>query len=124
MSDAGRISIGIDVGGTFTDAALGDGTQTVRAKALTTPDDISRGVIAACELLGQRKGVSLDALLPSVARFGLGTTAVTNALASRAGLRVGLITTRGFEDCVPAANARSVSQNGWLRLPWSIAERR
>lgn len=123
MSDA-LVSIGIDVGGTFTDAVLGEAGRTWRAKALTTQDDISRGVIAACELLAERKGLALDALLPSVERFGLGTTAVTNALASRAGAKVGLITTRGFEDCVPAANGRSVSDNGFLRLPWSIAERR
>ncbi len=124
MSEARAITIGIDVGGTFTDAVLGDGVETVRAKALTTQDDISRGVIDACELLAARKGLTLDALLPSVQRFGLGTTAVTNALASRSGRRVGLITTRGFEDCVPAANGRVISQDGWLRLPWSIAPRR
>lgn len=118
------LSIGIDVGGTFTDAVIGDGAHTLRAKALTTQDDISRGVVAACELLAERYGKALDALLPSVQRFGLGSTAVTNTLAARTGRRVGLITTRGFEDCVPAANARSVSVDGWLRLPWSIVERR
>ena len=36
-------------------------------------------------------------MLQRVTRFGLGTTAVTNAITARRGVRVGLMTTRGFE---------------------------
>ena len=39
--------LGVDVGGTFTDAVLVDGDRLVTAKAPSTPDDQSRGVLAA-----------------------------------------------------------------------------
>ena len=41
--------LGVDVGGTFTDAVLFDGGQLHTAKAPTTPEDESAGVIAAIE---------------------------------------------------------------------------
>lgn len=48
--------LGVDVGGTFTDAVLYDGHGLHTAKAPTTPDDQSRGVIAAIELVLERSG--------------------------------------------------------------------
>ena len=39
--------LGVDVGGTFTDAVIFDGRSLYTAKAPTTPDDQSRGVMAA-----------------------------------------------------------------------------
>ena len=50
-------------------------------------------------------------------RFGLGTTAVTNVIASRSGRRVGLITTRGFETLVPLARGRRVFDDGGFLGP-------
>src|SRR4051794_13281673 len=44
-----RVVLGVDVGGTFTDAVLLAGERLVTGKAPTTPDDQSRGVIAAVE---------------------------------------------------------------------------
>ena len=41
--------LGVDVGGTFTDAVLFDGEQLHTAKLPTTPGDQSRAVIAAVE---------------------------------------------------------------------------
>ena len=41
--------LGVDVGGTFTDAVLFDGERRYTAKAPTTPEDQSLGVIAAVE---------------------------------------------------------------------------
>src|SRR5438874_238529 len=41
--------LGVDVGGTFTDAALLDGERLHTAKVPSTPDDQSRGVIAAVD---------------------------------------------------------------------------
>jgi N-methylhydantoinase A len=114
----GRSCIGIDVGGTFTDAVLATGTDTHRAKAPTTPDDVSRGVLDACRLLAERAGTTLEDLLASVGRFGLGTTAVTNVLATGGGLAVGLVTTKGFEDNVPLAKGRRANDaDGWIVPP-------
>jgi N-methylhydantoinase A len=118
MGDQAKICIGVDVGGTFTDAVLTDGTRTWRAKASTTPGRLGGGVLAATELAAHRSGQELPDLLPRVVRFGLGTTAVTNTLASRTGRRVGLLTTRGFESMLPLARGtRVVDDAGWMALP-------
>jgi len=115
------LCIGIDVGGTFTDAVLTDGVGIWRAKAPTTPGSVDQGVLAAARRAASRAGHELEAVLPSVRRFGLGTTAVTNVLASRVGLRVGLITTAGFEELVPFARGRRIhDEDGWLTRPPEI----
>jgi N-methylhydantoinase A len=114
--------IGVDVGGTFTDIVLSDGARVWRAKSPTTAA-LGEGVIAACRLVAQRAGTTLEDLLPRVARFGLGTTAVTNVIAARTGCKVGLITTRGFEDLVPIARVRRVPRDGWLVPPDGLIER-
>ena len=120
-----RICVGVDVGGTFTDAVLTDGTRTWRAKAPTTPGRLGQGVLAAVELAAQRRGESVQDLLASVHRFGLGTTAVTNVLASRTGRRVGLLTTAGFEGMLPVAQGtRVLDEEGWLAPPPEIVPRR
>jgi len=117
--------VGIDVGGTFTDAVLTDGTTTWRAKAPTTPGRLGEGVLAAARLVAARSGRSLEELLPSVRRFGLGTTAVTNTLAARTGRRVGLLTTSGFEGMLRfAQGTRVVDEDGWLALPPQVVPRR
>ncbi len=120
-----RTCVGIDVGGTFTDAVLSDGATTWRAKAPTTPGRLGEGVLAAARLVAQRSGRTLDALLPTVGRFGLGTTAVTNVLASRTGRRVGLLTTSGFEGMLRfAQGTRVIDEDGWLALPPEVVARR
>jgi N-methylhydantoinase A len=116
--------IGVDVGGTFTDAVLTDGLGVWRAKSPTTPGNIGEGVLKAIELAASRAGTELDRVLPAVRRFGLGTTAVTNVLASRNGRRVGLITTKGFEELVPFARGRKINdEDGWLTTPDEIVSR-
>lgn len=85
-------TLGVDIGGTFTDLVLRDPTQPdIRiAKVPTTPRDQSEGFLQGIDALG----VAGDALHTIVH----GTTIGTNTILERKGVRVGLITTRGFRD--------------------------
>jgi N-methylhydantoinase A len=90
------VLLGVDVGGTFTDAVLAVGDRLVTAKAPTTPDDQSEGVLAAVEAVLERAGATTQA----VSEFAHGTTAATNALLEGRGARTVLVATEGFEDVV------------------------
>jgi N-methylhydantoinase A len=111
--------VGIDVGGTFTDAVCSDGANVWRAKAPTNPAKFSDGVIGSCARLAEQLEVTLEVFLPQIVRFGLGTTAVTNVLATQRGRTVGLITTAGFEDHLHAMRGHRKSADGWLVLGWN-----
>ena len=91
--------IGVDTGGTFTDVVvLGDGGEVWTAKASTTPDDFSRGVMDAVKEAASAVGVDTPELLGRTTLFKHGSTVATNALITHNGCKVGLITTKGFED--------------------------
>ncbi len=94
-------TIGIDVGGTFTDIVVStpDG-RTVVAKAATTPADQSDGVLDGIALAAERLGLSATALLGTTARIVHGTTAATNALLEGKSARVGMLTTEGHRDVI------------------------
>src|SRR5918995_2225087 len=86
--------LGVDVGGTFTDAVLYDGQGLHTAKSPTTPDDQSRGVIAAVDSVLERAGAE-----PGDAEvFAHGMTVGTNALLEKRGARTALVATEGFAD--------------------------
>src|SRR5215213_11330233 len=88
--------LGVDVGGTFTDAVLlGDGVL-VTAKAPTTPEDQSLGVMAAVEAALKHAG--RDAA--DVTAFAHGMTVATNALLEGRHARTALVATEGFVDVV------------------------
>ncbi|MGA2929954.1 MAG: hydantoinase/oxoprolinase N-terminal domain-containing protein, partial [Solirubrobacteraceae bacterium] len=91
--------LGVDVGGTFTDAVLAFDGVLVTAKAPTTPDDQSEGVIAAVRLVLDRAGRRAE----DVAAFSHGMTVATNALLEGRGARTALIATEGFTDLVALA---------------------
>jgi N-methylhydantoinase A len=91
-----RMLLGVDVGGTFTDAALAVDGRLVTAKAPTTPDDQSEGVLAAVAAALRRAG--RDAA--EVAQFAHGMTVATNALLEGRGARTALLATAGFTDIV------------------------
>ncbi|MEX0806229.1 MAG: hydantoinase/oxoprolinase family protein [Candidatus Binatia bacterium] len=91
--------IGVDTGGTFTDVVvLDDAGKVWTAKASTTPDDFSRGVMDAVAEAAHTMGVERSDLLGRTALFKHGSTVATNALITQSGVKVGLITTKGFED--------------------------
>ena len=78
--------LGVDVGGTFTDAVVLDGGRVTTAKVLTTPHQ-EDSVLAAARAAGAER----------VERFAHGTTVATNALLERKGARTAFVTTAGFE---------------------------
>jgi N-methylhydantoinase A len=87
-------SVGVDVGGTFTDlAAVGEDGRVAARKVLSTPADQSVGVEEVLRALGDR-----GALPGDVARIVHGTTVATNMLLERSGARVVLCATEGFTD--------------------------
>ena len=86
--------LGVDVGGTFTDAALLAGDRLVTGKSPTTPRDQSEGVMAAVEeALGGAGASAAD-----VERFVHGMTVGTNALLEGRVARTALLATEGFTD--------------------------
>jgi len=88
--------LGVDVGGTFTDAVLVDGDRLVTAKAPTTPDDQSEGVLDAVHAALRVAGRPAR----EVTAFGHGMTVATNALLEGVGARTVLCATAGFTDIV------------------------
>jgi len=91
--------LGVDVGGTFTDAVLVDGEEIHTAKLPTTAGDQSAGVMAAVEAVLRRAGAEAGA----VSVFAHGMTVGTNALLEESGARTALISTRGFADVLEIA---------------------
>ncbi|MET0684048.1 MAG: hydantoinase/oxoprolinase family protein [Solirubrobacteraceae bacterium] len=88
--------LGVDVGGTFTDAVIAAGGRLITAKAPTTPHDQSEGVLAAVRAALERAGAEPH----DVEAFAHGTTVATNALLEGDAARTVLVATAGFEDVV------------------------
>ena len=87
MSEAGTVTLGVDVGGTFTDFLLWRDGEVRVHKRPSTPDDPSRAVLEGLDELG----VTPDLLVH-------GSTVATNAVIERRGARTALVTTEGFRD--------------------------
>ena len=86
--------LGVDVGGTFTDAALLAGDRLVTGKSPTTPGDQSQGVMDAVD-----EALSAAGAAPGdVERFVHGMTVGTNALLEGRVARTALLATEGFTD--------------------------
>ena len=94
-------TIGIDVGGTYTDLVAIDETgKTVFAKSPSTPSDQSVGVMAGLEELARRLKRTRADMLGLTDRVVHGTTVATNALLERKGAKVALLTTEGHRDVI------------------------
>ena len=86
--------LGVDVGGTFTDAALFTGDRLVTGKSPTTPGDQSEGVMDAVAEALEGAGAAAG----DVHRFVHGMTVGTNALLEGRVARTALLATEGFTD--------------------------
>jgi N-methylhydantoinase A len=88
--------LGVDVGGTFTDAVLAVDGRLFSAKAPTTPADQSEGVMTAVRAVLDRAGHRPD----EVRAFSHGMTVATNALLEGKGARTAFVATEGFSDLI------------------------
>ena len=88
--------LGVDVGGTFTDAVLAIDGRLITAKAPTTPADQSEGVLAAIEAALEKANASAA----QIREFSHGMTVATNALLEGQGARTAFVATEGFTDIV------------------------
>lgn len=90
-------TINIDTGGTFTDAFVVRDGMRFSVKTLTTPHDLAvcfRDVIARA---AEEIGLTVPELLRETATVRYATTVGTNAIITRSGPRLGLITADGGE---------------------------
>jgi N-methylhydantoinase A len=92
-------TLGVDIGGTFTEAVAVDAEGGMNyAKTPTTYDDLAKGVFNALTELASLRGEETEELLRSADKFAHGTTHTVNAMIQRRGAKTGLITTKGFRD--------------------------
>jgi N-methylhydantoinase A len=98
VSEARFISIGADIGGTFTDIVVVDERTRVvhSAKVLTTPNQPEAAVLTAVDqMLNLTETTAAD-----IRTLVHGTTLATNAIIERKGARTLLLTTKGFRDAL------------------------
>jgi N-methylhydantoinase A/oxoprolinase/acetone carboxylase beta subunit len=102
-----RASINVDIGGTFTDCVIIYGDKIVSGKAPTTGYDLSKGFMQALRETVASLNIPLEELLESTEMILYSTTMAINRLIERKGPRLGLFTTEGFEDTLPAGRGGS-----------------
>ena len=92
--------IGVDVGGTFTDFSVfnQETGELFNYKDSSTPSDPSRAIVKGVQDVLEIKQAGPEA----VTYLAHGTTVGTNALIEKKGVRLGLITTKGFKDALVA----------------------
>ncbi|MEU5702177.1 hydantoinase/oxoprolinase family protein [Streptomyces aurantiacus] len=119
------LHVGIDVGGTFTDAVATVGGRAIRGKAFSTKD-VTTGILGALSVLQERAGMSEAEFFAAVDRFVLGNTIVTNAVDEQKYAPVALLTTQGFRDTLRIARSARTDERDPHRMsaPVDIVERR
>jgi N-methylhydantoinase A/oxoprolinase/acetone carboxylase beta subunit len=105
------VRVGVDTGGTFTDAVAEDGRAV---KVPSVASDPAEAVAAALAALGPAPDV-----------LAHGTTVATNALLERRGAVVALVTDAGFEDVIEIARQdRPSLYDQWADRPEPLVARR
>ena len=102
MTTNHALRVAVDIGGTFTDVVAVRGGQVAATKVLSTPDDLSLGVVEGIDTAIAQLGANAC----DIEFVVHATTAATNALLERRGARVGLIVTDGFRDILEIGRQR------------------
>lgn len=118
-------SLGIDVGGTFTDIVLTDGAGALHTTKTPSTKDQSDGVLNGIAKIAGQVGENAETLLADCGIVVHGTTVATNALLEYRGAKVGLLTTEGFRDELEFRRSYKESTfNPRLKAPHAICPRR
>ena len=104
-NERGRVRVGVDTGGTFTDFVYVSSGRARVFKVPSTPDDPSRAIVEGLRRVARETGARLREL-----EVVHGTTVGTNALLERRGARAALVTTEGFEDVLVIGRQARASQ--------------
>lgn len=125
--------IGVDTGGTFTDAvAVGADGRVGVGKALTTHGQLIEGVLESIGRAAAARGQSRAELLAGTDILSHGTTVGLNALLTGTGAKVGLLVTAGFESTLPMARSNKIHGLGeeeitnvqhWCKPPLLVPRR-
>lgn len=107
-AEQNRLRLAIDIGGTFTDTVIADGTNTIIAstKTLTSHENPANAAVEGAQHVIQQAGVDFE----SIQLLVHGTTLATNALIERRGAKIASLTTEGFRDILEIAYERRYSQ--------------
>jgi N-methylhydantoinase A len=93
---AQQLKLAADIGGTFTDIVLEQGSKRWSSKVLTTSRAPELGVLAGVQsILAETGKAAAD-----ISVFIHGTTLATNALIERKGAKTAFVTTEGFRDVI------------------------
>lgn len=93
--------IGIDIGSTFTDAyVVRDDGSAQAAKVSSNHSNLESTFTEAIEACAELEGVSVEQLMSNCDLVVNATTVATNAIVTRNGARIGLLTTTGFRDVI------------------------
>lgn len=94
-------SIGVDIGGTFTDCTVASRDGSIHVgKVPTTRHSLSEGFFGSIADAAARIGLDVPELLARTERVSHGTTVGINAIVTRTGARVGLLATAGHGDAI------------------------
>lgn len=114
-------SIGIDIGGTFTDfTVVHEAGETWTEKVLSTPSRPEEAIMAGLTILAER----LPGLMAEASRISHAATLVTNAIIEGKGSRVALLTTEGFRDVLEMGlESRYNVYDVFLKYPKPVVSR-
>jgi N-methylhydantoinase A len=106
LNSKALLRVAADIGGTFTDVAVEDGTTRYTAKVLTTPRAPEEGVLDGLAAALEKAGKEIT----DVDVFLHGTTLATNALIERKGATLAFVTTKGFRDVLETGYEKRFEQ--------------
>jgi N-methylhydantoinase A len=96
-------SVGVDVGGTFTDIVLLGSEGTIHTKKISSSvENYAQAIVEGLTEVFRETGLGGDA----IEEIRHGTTVASNAILEHKGARTGLITTKGFRDVLEIRTLR------------------